>query len=189
VHSVSFAIVKKRSAHHLEWVRRACCLIDRLGFIRQTSKSVCVCVCVFVCAGWCGCRWLFRPLFDFGIPESKNLKKDIQVIEDRGEKNQFKKCWTMIVYFFIYLLQGQDPRWRRYQFRTAHLAGQVENRIGTSRQLGHFEEGNSIKKNTLDISHFPGCSAGSKYTIQVPLLCTWQGMVRLPVAFNRQLNI
>lgn len=92
--------------------------------------------------------------------------------------------------FFIYLLQGQDPRWRRYQFRTAHLAGQVENRIGTSRQLGHFEEGNNIKKNTLDIPLFSRlqCRQQVYYTSSVTMHMTWD-MVRLPVAFIRQPNV
>lgn len=41
-------------------------------------------------------------------------------------------------------MQGTDPRWRRYQFSSAHFAGQVENWIGLARQLGHFKKGNIV---------------------------------------------
>ena len=68
------------------------------------------------------------------------------MIEDR-------KTWTVSFLFIImyrYILQREDSRWRWHQLCTAHLAGQVENRIGTSRQLGHFEEGNKEIKRKLD---------------------------------------
>jgi hypothetical protein len=57
----------------------------------------------------------------------------------------------LFIIIYRYILQREDSRWRRHQLCTAHLAGQVENRIGTSRQLGHFEEGNKEIKRKLDL--------------------------------------